>query len=115
MAVYPLKFDLPDTLPETLPVLPLRGGVLMPGAIMPIPIGRRSTGKALDAAEEGLVLVAVQRDSGEARPGPILVSLSLPLQVAVGEVAVGDVVRERQPFGDDLRDVTGLVVDHVHP
>jgi ATP-dependent Lon protease len=65
-----LTFELPSDLPHTMPVVPLRGGVLLPGAVLPITIGRRSTAQALETVEGGLVIVAAQRDKEVTNPGP---------------------------------------------
>ena len=55
-------FALPSPLPKTLPVLPLRKGVLLPVTAQGFGIGRAMSRSALDAAHSQLVLVAVQRD-----------------------------------------------------
>ena len=41
MAEVHLDLNVPDVLPKTLPVLALRRGVLLPGAVMPLTVGRR--------------------------------------------------------------------------
>jgi ATP-dependent Lon protease len=55
-----LDFSLPTDLPETLPVLPLRQGVLLPGGLIPLTVGRPGSVAAAEAADEW-ILVAVQR------------------------------------------------------
>ncbi|MCA9555482.1 MAG: endopeptidase La [Myxococcales bacterium] len=52
----------PADLPEALPVLCIRQGFLLPGMVSPFTIGRPSSLSALDAAHEGWVLVALQRE-----------------------------------------------------
>jgi ATP-dependent Lon protease len=58
---------------ETLPVLPLRTGVLLPYAVMPITIGRPRTESAVQAAlatEEKQILVLAVKDPSADPPGP---------------------------------------------
>jgi ATP-dependent Lon protease len=62
MSEYRPDFVIPTDLPETLPILPLRSGVLLPGNIRPYTVGRGLSQKAIDAAINNLVLVAVQRE-----------------------------------------------------
>jgi len=57
-----LDLNIPDVLPKTLPVLALRRGVLLPGAVMPLTVGRRRSLAALDAAKGDLILIAPQRE-----------------------------------------------------
>lgn len=58
-----LDFAIPTILPKTLPVLALRRGVLLPGAVMPLSVGRRRSIAALEAAKGELIVVAAQRES----------------------------------------------------
>ena len=68
-------FDLPEILPNPLPVLALRRGVLLPGAVMPLKVGRAASLGALDAAESGYILVVAQRSSSATMsPGDLLPS-----------------------------------------
>lgn len=62
MSEMNFDFSIPDLLPATLAVLPLRRGVLLPGGIQPFGVGRSLSLSALNAAKDGLVLVAVQRE-----------------------------------------------------
>lgn len=58
---------------ETLPVLPLRGGVLLPHAVIPISVGREDTKNAVEAAlasEEKRVFVVAMSDTSADLPGP---------------------------------------------
>jgi ATP-dependent Lon protease len=48
--------------PNTLPVLALRQGALLPGAVVQFNIGRKRSLSALDAAVQDLILVASPRD-----------------------------------------------------
>lgn len=72
-----IDFSVPDELPERLPVLPLRHGVVLPGGVGPLSIGRPGSLAAARAAgvstaegpESGLMLVAVQREPSN-RPVP---------------------------------------------
>ena len=55
---------------KTLPLLPLRDGVLLPGALVTIPVGRESSVALVRAVEPGsLVVVGVQRDAQLVEPG----------------------------------------------
>lgn len=60
---------LSSELPELLPVVPLRRGVLLPGAAAPFVVGRECSLSAVDAAHDGFLLVAAQREPVE-QPGP---------------------------------------------
>jgi ATP-dependent Lon protease len=64
-----LDLEIPDVLPRTLPVLALRRGVLLPGAVLPLTVGRRRSLAALDAARGDLILVAPQREAVD-EPAP---------------------------------------------
>lgn len=55
-------FSVPDLLPSRLPVVALRRGVLLPGSVQRFGLGRRLSRAAVDAAVDGWVLVAVQRE-----------------------------------------------------
>ena len=65
MADLRLDFRIPADLPNTLPVLPLRKGVLLPGQVHAFGVGRAKSMAALQNARSGLVLVAVQREPVE--------------------------------------------------
>ena len=59
--------------PEILPILPLRTGVLLPYAVMPITVGRPRTESAVQAAlatEEKQILVLTVKDPSIDPPGP---------------------------------------------
>ncbi len=59
-------------IPETLPVLPLRGVVIFPSAIVPLPISRKSSLQLVEhclAGDRILGLVA-QKTADEEKPGP---------------------------------------------
>ena len=65
-----LDFTIPDLLPESLPVLALRRGAMLPGAVMPLAVGRPFSVSAVEAVgEDGLLLVGVQNGSVD-EPGP---------------------------------------------
>ncbi len=72
-----VDFGVPEDLPEVLPVLPLRQGVVLPGGIGPLSIGRTTSVAAArlagvaskESPKDGLILVAVQREPTE-RPAP---------------------------------------------
>ena len=71
-------FILPENLPTTLPVLALRRGVLLPGGVMPLQVGRAASLGALDAADrrrcgpvapaDGLYLLRVDYPDGTSMP-----------------------------------------------
>jgi ATP-dependent Lon protease len=58
-------------IPEVLPVLPLRGQVFFPGAVLPISVGREKTRALLAAAtkESLLICVVTQRRTEDEDPG----------------------------------------------
>lgn len=57
------------TEPRTLPLLPLRDGVLLPGTVATIPVGRPASVALVNAvAVGGVVAVGVQRDAAIAEP-----------------------------------------------
>ena len=59
-------------IPETLPVLPIRGTVLFPGTIVPFGIGRPASRQLLDEELPNSKVVAffTQRDEEQENPGP---------------------------------------------
>jgi ATP-dependent Lon protease len=68
-----LDFRLPSVLPTSLPVLPLRKGVLLPGGVQLFTVGRPRSKAAVEAAGEKLILVTAQRDPVEdAYPADLL-------------------------------------------
>ncbi len=65
-----LDFSIPTALPESLPVLALRRGAILPGAVMPLAVGRPFSVAAVEAVgSDDLLLVGVQNASVE-EPGP---------------------------------------------
>jgi len=73
MASVRLDFNIPSDLPATLPVLALRRGVLLPGAVAPYLVGRARSLSALAAASDGYLLVASQREPvGDPAPSDLL-------------------------------------------
>jgi ATP-dependent Lon protease len=55
--------------PKTLPLLPLRDGVLLPGAIATIPVGRVASVALINAIQAGdLVVVGVQKEASTVEP-----------------------------------------------
>ncbi len=73
MAPVQLDFDIPSDLPHTLPVMALRRGVLLPGAVGSYLVGRARSLSALQATPGGLLLVAAQRDPvGDPSPSDLL-------------------------------------------
>ena len=70
MADLRLDFRIPTDLPSSLPVLPLRKGVLLPGAVLGLTVARPSSNAALKAAPDRVLIVAAQREPTE-RPAPV--------------------------------------------
>ena len=60
------------TLPEVVPVLPIRGTVAFPGTIMPLNIGRPSSRRLLDEClpKSKIIAVVAQRDQEQEEPAP---------------------------------------------
>ena len=66
--VRPVSTPLPSDLPTTLPLIPLRRGVLLPGGTLTFSAGRPRTLAALQAARsrhDGWLVIAVQREPVE--------------------------------------------------
>ncbi|HEY1097969.1 MAG TPA: LON peptidase substrate-binding domain-containing protein, partial [Myxococcota bacterium] len=58
-----------STAVQTLPLLPLRDGVLLPGTVATIPVGRPASVALINAVNVGgVVAVGVQRDASVADP-----------------------------------------------
>ncbi|HJL40093.1 MAG TPA: endopeptidase La [Myxococcales bacterium LLY-WYZ-16_1] len=55
-----MNFDIPGDLPETLPVLPLKQGFLLPGVTAPFAVGRPQSLQAIEASD-GWLLVGLQK------------------------------------------------------
>ena len=64
--------DALDAMPRQLPLLPLRDVVLMPGAVVPLLVGRERSIRSLELAAEAdkLLVVAAQRSPEIAEPRP---------------------------------------------
>jgi ATP-dependent Lon protease len=62
----------PAPLPDVLPVLPLRGMVAFPGAILPLTVGRERSRRLLDDAMRAnrLLALVAQRDAGVEEAAP---------------------------------------------
>ena len=69
MSIETLDFAIPKTVPSSLPLLPLRKGVLLPGGVSPFAVGREKSKRAMKAVQGGLLLVGVQHDP-DVEPGP---------------------------------------------
>src|SRR5687768_8689957 len=94
MADLHQPFQLPSDLPDTLPVMALRRGVLLPGVGSSFIVGRARSLSALVANQKGWLLVAAQRDP-VADPDP---SDLLPTAVLARVVE-----RQRAPGSDAER------------
>jgi ATP-dependent Lon protease len=75
MPILPLNEEAPDnldetTIPEYIPILPLRNTVLFPGVILPITVGRDKSIKAVHDANKSdkLIGVVAQKDSSVENP-----------------------------------------------
>ena len=68
----PGQADTRVEIPETLPVLPIRGSVMFPGTVMPLGVGRPSSRKMLDEClpQSKMVAIVTQRDEDDDDPGP---------------------------------------------
>jgi len=66
------KDDEPVTIPEALPVLPLRDVVIFPFMIVPLYVSRERSIKAVDAAlaDNRMILLAAQKKQDQEDPGP---------------------------------------------
>ena len=64
-----MGLGVPRDLPKALPVLPLRQGFSLPGLMSPFTVGRPRSLSALDAADKGWLIIALQREAGD-DPGP---------------------------------------------
>jgi len=72
MASVRLDFSVPDDLHDTLPVLALRRGVLLPGAVAPYLVGRAGSLSALGAAGDYLLVAAQREPVGSPAPSDLL-------------------------------------------
>jgi ATP-dependent Lon protease len=61
-----------QTIPEELPVLPVRDAVIFPNAVIPLNVGRESSVKLINDVQQGdgMLLVLTQRDKRVDAPGP---------------------------------------------
>ena len=64
--------DKPESVPATLPVLPLRAIVVFPGTVVPLTVGRTSSRKMLEESlpKSKLIGLFTQRDADQEEPGP---------------------------------------------
>ncbi len=78
MADHASNFSLPPSVPARLPVMALRRGTLLPGTLSPFVVGRERSLSAIDAAVDGLILVAAQREpTSEPAPADLLPTATL--------------------------------------
>ncbi|HEY8427198.1 MAG TPA: endopeptidase La [Sandaracinaceae bacterium] len=62
--------DATDLFEQPLPLLPLRSGIVLPGSVVTLPVGRRRSRALAQAVSlDGLIAVGVQRDPSVADPG----------------------------------------------
>src|SRR5262245_28937862 len=59
-----------DPFEHSLPLLPLRSGIVLPGSVVTLPVGRRRSRALAEAVPvDGLIAVAVQKDASNQEPG----------------------------------------------
>src|SRR5688572_18064314 len=61
-----------QTIPEELPILPVRDAVIFPNAVIPLNVGRESSVKLINDVQQGdgMLVVLTQRDKHVDTPGP---------------------------------------------
>src|SRR4026209_425769 len=61
-----------QTIPEELPILPVRDAVIFPHAVIPLTVGRESSVKLINDVQQlnGMLVVLTQRDKHVDTPGP---------------------------------------------
>src|SRR5438034_1390845 len=61
-----------QTIPEELPILPVRDAVIFPNAVIPLTVGRESSVKLINDVQQGagMLVVLTQRDKRVDTPGP---------------------------------------------
>src|SRR5258706_2709906 len=61
-----------QTIPEQLPILPVRDAVIFPNAVIPLTVGRESSVKLINDVQQGdgMLVVLTQRDKRVDAPGP---------------------------------------------
>src|ERR1051326_744866 len=60
------------TIPEQLPILPVRDAVIFPNAVIPLTVGRESSVRLINDVQQGdgMLVVLTQRDKRVDAPGP---------------------------------------------
>src|ERR1051326_1080616 len=60
------------TIPEQLPILPVRDAVIFPNAVIPLNVGREASVKLINDVQQGdgMLVVLTQRDKRVDTPGP---------------------------------------------
>src|SRR5689334_14623321 len=60
------------TIPEELPILPVRDAVIFPHAVIPLTVGREASVKLINDVQQGdgMLVVLTQRDKRVDNPGP---------------------------------------------
>ena len=61
-----------QTIPEELPILPVRDAVIFPNAVIPLTVGRESSVKLINDVQQGdgMLVVLTQRDKHVDSPAP---------------------------------------------
>src|SRR5881628_807846 len=61
-----------QTIPEVLPILPVRDAVIFPNAVIPLTVGRESSVRLINDVQQGdgMLVVLTQRDKRVDAPGP---------------------------------------------
>jgi ATP-dependent Lon protease len=62
-----------QTIPDELPILPVRDAVIFPNAVIPLTVGRESSVKLINDVQQsdGMLVVLTQRDKRVDSPGPM--------------------------------------------
>src|ERR1041385_1301441 len=61
-----------QTIPDELPILPVRDAVIFPNAVIPLTVGRETSVKLINDVQQsdGMLVVLTQRDKRVDSPGP---------------------------------------------
>src|SRR5213083_3369639 len=61
-----------QTIPDELPILPVRDAVIFPNAVIPLTVGRESSVRLINDVQQGdgMLVVLTQRDKRVDAPGP---------------------------------------------
>lgn len=105
--------SIPNDLPTTLPVIPLRRGFLLPSSAKPFLVGRQRSVAALDAAS-GWVLIALQRDPTTNPQGADLLSTTVLARIVERGPAPNGRGYQVVLHGVARAEVTGFINNRTH-